>query len=118
MLRTLTKTSYNSVVFQTIAANDVDFLVINEAFLTTRGGWRNSISDLGHDYYQSLQDTLLDGQYLDRSRFENISATDCFSRYTAPFIRAGNGFAVVPTVWSNDIYYNNNSLRRVDRGSG
>jgi hypothetical protein len=116
---------YNFVVYQTISANEVDFLVINEVYLSTRGGWKNDYRNFGHvrggdqgrEYYQTIQDTLLDGQYLDRSRFENISAADCYNRYIAPFIRAGNGLAVVPTViFSNENYYNS-SLLYTDSGS-
>jgi hypothetical protein len=83
-------------VFQTIAANNIDFLWITEAFLTTRGGWQNSDSDLRHDYYQAIQNTLLDGQYRDTTRFDNISTTECYSRYTSPFIKTGNGFGIIP----------------------
>jgi hypothetical protein len=114
---------YNSVVFQTIATNDIDFLFITGDFLTTRGGWRKdhalqnlTADDPDHDYYQAIQDTLLDEQYLDASRFENISATECFSRYTSLFIRAGNGFAVVPIASSNG--YDNSSLVDVVGGTG
>ena len=97
--------SYNSVVFQTIAANDIDFLLIEKAFLTTRGGWEVFISeiDLNYEYgeniddhYQAVQETLLNGQYLNTSRFENISTTECLKRYSQTFITAGNGFAILP----------------------
>jgi hypothetical protein len=123
---------YNFVVFQTISVNEVDFLVINEVYLSTRGGWKMDYRNFGHvrggdqgrEYYQTIQDTHLDSQYLNRSRFEIISAVDCYNRYTAAFIRAGNGFAVVPTglavvptiIFSNENYYNS-SLLYTDSGS-
>jgi len=121
----LIRKRYNSAVFQTIAANDIDFLVITRAFLTTRGGWEIDKASLNFEgdfdnyeyYYQAIQDTLLDEQYLNVSRFENISATECFGRYTSPFIRAGNGFAIVTTDGSYN-KYNNSSLLDVDGGSG
>ena len=121
--------SYNSVVFQTIAANDIDFLFIKPAFLTTRGGWEvfPSDTDTSYDYsenigdhYQAVQDTLLDEQYLNTSRFENISTTECSKRYSQTFIRVGNGFAVVPTEPSNaNIHkYNNDSIVEFFAGTG
>jgi hypothetical protein len=44
----------------------------------------NDYGNYNHDYYQTIQNTLLAGQYLHKSRFENLSATNCYSRYTSP----------------------------------
>jgi hypothetical protein len=102
-------TSYNSVVFQTISANYVVFLEINAAFFTTRDFTTREELDIGlydREYYHAIQDNLLNGQYLNTSRFQNISVTECTSRYTSPFIRAGNGFAVIQTVRSSSSYLN------------
>jgi hypothetical protein len=41
-----------------------------------------------------LQDTVLDGKYLDRAIFDNLTESECVSRYTAPFITSGAGFGV------------------------
>jgi hypothetical protein len=68
-----------------------------------------------------MQETVLNGQYLNRTRFENITAAECYRRYTLPFIRAGYGFAVVPTeVVCIDPYGNNpnGSLLQSDEGAG
>lgn len=37
---------------------------------------------------------LLGGQYLNKTRFENITSDECVSRYGARFITSGSGFGV------------------------
>lgn len=84
-----------------------------------RGGWKNDYKDLSHAYYQEIQDTLLDGKYLDRNLFENITGTECYKRYTSPFIVSGNGFAVPPPdQWESPSSYANSSLLRTSQGAG
>ncbi|KAJ4286430.1 hypothetical protein N0V90_013129 [Kalmusia sp. IMI 367209] len=118
---------YNSVIFETIAANDVDFLIVGEDFFTNKTSWNSQSSDSSELIYNSttdnditkLQNTLLDGQYLDRTKFENITNNECVSRYNTPFITSGSGFGV-PTPYYLDIYSINatNSFQYRKNGSG
>jgi hypothetical protein len=106
------------VVFGTIATNYVDFLVVTPDFFTTRGGFKNSYRDYGHEHYQDVQDTLLGGRYLDSTMFENITGVDCRDRYSAPFITSGNGFGVpTPDKWVS-VSNPNSSLIESDQGLG
>jgi len=91
-------------VFQTITANYVDFGIIKETFCTTTGGWQIVNPDIPiiykhgdnkSDHYQAVQNTLLNGQYLNSSRFQSLGIDECLKRYNQTFIRAGNGFAVI-----------------------
>ncbi|KAH7088113.1 hypothetical protein FB567DRAFT_591531 [Paraphoma chrysanthemicola] len=110
---------YNSVVFGTVATNYVDILVVTPRFFTTSGGWKNDYRDLSHDYYQHIQDSLLGGRYLDRSVFENVTAEECFARYSASFITSGNCFAVpTPDRWQSSSSDPNSSLLGTDQGVG
>jgi len=99
----LNEERYNSVIFQTTATNDIDFVFAHEAFLVTRGGWKLEGGNQGYSsHFQALQDTLLGEQYLNASRFENISATECFHRYQTTLLKVGNGFAIIPKDSSSD----------------
>ena len=117
--------SYNSVVFETIAANNVDFLVVAPEFFTNKNGWRlsqgnGSIDSTTVNFVSRLQDLLLDGKYLDRTRFENLTDSECVSRYIASFIvKGGAGFGV-PTPEYRQVYGLNatSSLLRAESGSG
>ncbi|KAH6883374.1 hypothetical protein BKA58DRAFT_448150 [Alternaria rosae] len=94
---------YNSVVFQTTATNAVDMTMINESFLSTRGGWKLEDGDDEYrPHFQALQDTFLEKQNLSATPFQNISATVCIHRYQTAFIRAGNGFPVMATNYSEE----------------
>jgi hypothetical protein len=93
---------YNSVVFETIAANSVDFLVVDPTFFTTKGNWTRYDDTITlyrppRTPVTSLQDTVLNDKYLDRAVFDNITGTECVSRYTAAFITSGTVFGV-PTL--------------------
>jgi hypothetical protein len=44
--------------------------------------------------FTRLQDKLLGGQYMDRTKFENLTSEECMSRYGAQFITSGAGFGV------------------------
>lgn len=46
-----------------------------------------------------LQDTVLDGRYLDRTVFDVLTSAECISRYTAAFITSGTGFGVPTAEW-------------------
>ncbi|KAH8692562.1 hypothetical protein GQ44DRAFT_793138 [Phaeosphaeriaceae sp. PMI808] len=89
---------YNSIVFGTVATNSIDFLTVTPNYFTTRGGWQtyiNGIYEYNPDYYQPLQDMVLEDRYLDRTLFENLTGIECYERYNAPFIYSGNCFAVL-----------------------
>lgn len=86
---------YNSVVFETIGANDVDFLVVAPEFFTNKTSWSYlTFNSTWDNFITRLQDTLLDNKYLDRTAFENITGTECIARYTSSFISSGAGFGV------------------------
>ena len=86
-------------------------MLIDESFLTTRGGWKlKDGDDKYRDHFQALQDTFLDKQHLNASVFENISATECIHRYQATFIRADNGIAVMAPHYSVDAIDNSSLL--------
>ena len=100
-LYVLTGARYNSVVFQTTATNAVDMTLVQELFLTTRGGWRlEEGDDKYRDHFQDLQDAFLDTSSSSASPFENISTTECIHRYQTSFVRAGNVVAVVSENYS------------------
>ncbi|KAF2181016.1 hypothetical protein K469DRAFT_793638 [Zopfia rhizophila CBS 207.26] len=106
---------YNSVFFETIAANNVALLIVAPEFFTDKNSWSIRYSG-GFDYLllnvtsdnfiTQLQETLLDGKYLDRTRFENVTGPDCVKRYTSPFITTGNGFGVPNAEFRNDFGLN------------
>ena len=87
-------------MFETIAANDVDFLVISPEFFTDKGSWHlrpgQQLVPLNETYINQLQD-LVRRKFLDRTNFENLTGPDCSTRYlTRTFItNAGTGFAVL-----------------------
>ncbi|KAF2122107.1 hypothetical protein BDV96DRAFT_137243 [Lophiotrema nucula] len=102
---------YNSVVFETIAANEVYFLQVHPAFFTDKQSWSYDASldypptnesnatypvlnSTWNNYVTRIQESLLDGKYLDPTQFENITSDECVSRYSSSFITSGNGFAV------------------------
>jgi hypothetical protein len=68
----------------------------------------------GVAYTTPMEDlkSLLDGKYLDRTRFENVTGSECDARYNAPFITVGSGFGV-PTAEYNRLYFNLNASRTV-----
>jgi hypothetical protein len=92
--------SYNSVIFETVGANMVEFKDISSEFFTTalnttfRPNGHEEMGGLLLDGNEALADLLSNGNYLNRTRFENITATECNRRYAAPFITSGNGFRV------------------------
>lgn len=111
-------------MFETIAANHVDFLVVDPTFFTNKLN-----SDFGETHGTSMgsptisitkiQDTLLDGKYLDRTVFDNITGTECISRYTAAFITSGSGFGVPTAGYRKLNGMNANfSFLEQDMGSG
>lgn len=62
---------------------------------------------------------LLDGKYLDRTRFENVTGSECVKRYASPFITMGSGFAVLDAEHRYKYGYNgSNSVVGLDIGSG
>jgi len=81
-------------MFQTIGTNAVYFLVVTPEFFTVKNSWHREAHDLYDDPIPGLQETLLHGQYLNRTAFENITGTECVSRYNAQFISSGSAFAV------------------------
>ena len=112
---------YNSVVFEELAGNNVQVLVVTPEFFTNATKWSLKRSFGGPVMLQNkltdneivqLQATLLDGKYQDRRLFENITGSDCVSRYNSPVITdTGNAFAV-PAVelWERLQLGVNNSL--------
>jgi hypothetical protein len=107
---------YNSVVFETIAPNEVTFAAVAPEFLTNKTSWSygntgsrpgdtsgdswnstqfpifNSTFD---NYITRLQNKLLDGRYLDRTIFHNLTSDECVSRYHAAFVTSGNGYGIM-----------------------
>jgi hypothetical protein len=90
-------------VFQSIAANDIDFLAVRPNFFTVKDSWRSNNTDkvphvsLNTPYIDRLQSLVLDDKYMDRTVFENLTRSECQARYlTQKFITdAGVGFGVV-----------------------
>lgn len=117
--------SFNSAVFNVIAANNVVFLRVAPDFFVERNSWKYledtpfPIDSTTNNFVTQLQETLLDGKYLDPTRFENITGSECVARYTAPFITTGAGFGVPTLEWRSR--HNLNVLDSVDTaqtGSG
>lgn len=117
---------YNSVVFETIAANNIDFFIVSPEFFTTKDSWHlagdtsfmNNLTS--PQYIKDLQALVLDGKYQDPSLFRNLSAQECQKHYTKPFItEVGHGFAV-PNEESRKIHGPNadNSLLLAQSASG
>lgn len=44
--------------------------------------------------FSRAQNTLLNGQYLDPTKFENLTANECKLRYNTPLVESGTGFGV------------------------
>ncbi|PVI03995.1 hypothetical protein DM02DRAFT_669382 [Periconia macrospinosa] len=100
---------YNSVIFGTVGTNGFEFLAVQPDFLTVRIDSSNKTfvdSDWSPDYYAAIQDLVLDGGYMNRTRFENITGAECISRYSAEFIASGVGLGVMSStrpVWIGGI---------------
>lgn len=93
---------YNSVVYNTLAISNVGVLHVTPEFFTDKNSW--DASDNGKAYKLNvstkafvahMQASVLDGQYLNQSRFENVTGQDCIKRYSAMFASGGSAFAVV-----------------------
>jgi hypothetical protein len=108
------------VVFETISANNVALLTVDPAFFTDRNSWTITKIDSFATHVNvsattlvaGLQESLLDGKYLDRTRFENVTGTECYTRYNAPFITTGSGFGV-PTAEQNRLFFGLNATKTV-----
>ncbi|CAI6336339.1 unnamed protein product [Periconia digitata] len=85
---------YNSVVFETVGANDAYYFEITEDFFKVKDSWYHISHEMINDPTPFYQAALLDGKYLDRNLVENITADECKSRYSQQFISAGTGFCV------------------------
>jgi hypothetical protein len=95
-------------------------LTVHPAFFTDRHSWTSTKIDsygtqvnvTAEKLVEGLQESLLDGKYLDHTRFENITGSECDARYNAPFITAGSGFGV-PTAEQNKTFYVLNATKTV-----
>jgi hypothetical protein len=95
-------------------------LTVHPTFFTDRNSWTNTKIDsygtqvnvTAATLVAGLQGSLLGGRYLDRTKFENVSGSECNARYNAPFITAGSGFGV-PTADQNKLYYALNASKSV-----
>jgi hypothetical protein len=84
------------VVFVTIATNNVALLVVHPNFFVDRNSWHRAeiASTATHldvtavTIVAGLQERLLDGKYLDRTRFGNVTGSECDARYGAFFVTA------------------------------
>lgn len=118
--------SYNSVVFETIAANNVDFLVVAPEFFTDKSNWKlfrgddPPLDSTTDNYVSRLQGLLLDGKYSDQAIFANLSESECRKQYTASFItQVGAGFGVPAPEFREQAGMNaSNTLLRAESGSG
>jgi hypothetical protein len=91
-------------VFETVAAYDVDFAIVQSSFFTEKGNFTSSTPNPSYsvdrlDTLARLQDTLLSDKHLDRTVFEMLTGPECVSRYTAAFITSGAGFGVPNVEW-------------------
>jgi hypothetical protein len=118
--------SYNSVVFETIAANNVDLLVVAPEFFTDKSSWKllrgtdPPLDATTDNFISQLQNLVLDDKYLDRSLFENLTESECEKRYSASFITQGGTCFAVPTdKFRTQLGLNaSNTLLRADSSSG
>ena len=114
------------MVFETIAANNVDFLIVSPEFFTIKNSWHipgeygTSINSTSPHYINDLQALLLSGRYQDTTVFRNFTASECRYHYTRPFITdAGHGFAVPNKEYRDSNGPNAaNSLLLAQSGSG
>jgi hypothetical protein len=97
---------------------------VEPAFFTTKGNWNLSLevypSIQAQDSLTRLQDTVLDGKYLDRTVFDMLSAAGCVSRYNADFVTSGTGFVVPTAEWRkvNERYLKAGLYYSLVEGSG
>jgi hypothetical protein len=120
------KPRYNSVVFETIAANDVDFAIVHPSFFTDPDSWQRrndtdrDYSDRYNNQISQLQALVLDDRYLDRNLFDNLTNAECQAQYSATFITNGGTAFGVPTPKTMETVYlsANSSLHVVYGGSG
>lgn len=103
------------MVYNTLAIRNVALLYVTPEFFTDRNSWSYEWDDeyfklnvSTHTFVTQMQDSLLEGQYLNRTRFENLTGEECFKRYSSDFITGGSVFAVPTPAWSsssrNDSY--------------
>ncbi|KAH7379514.1 hypothetical protein BKA66DRAFT_466175 [Pyrenochaeta sp. MPI-SDFR-AT-0127] len=127
---------YNSVFFQTIAGNQVIMLFVIPEFFQEKDNWSFSqwgitmdgnTTDNGYAHYARflpavphLQSLVLDGKYLDQSRFYNLTKAECMAHYGGPFITdVGAGFAVITPSWRESIGLNaTETLALIQEGFG
>lgn len=113
-------------MFETIAANNVDFLIVSPEFFTVKNSWhvRGDNGKLNNatspHYINDLQGLVLDGKYQDNSIFQNLTASECQKHYTKSFITdVGHGFAVPTEEFRDNNGLNAaNSLLLAQSGSG
>jgi len=110
--------SYNSVFFQMMGVNKVQFLSVNKEFFTNNVAEDfNKSPGVWGNIEAKLQKDLLDGQYLNRTAFENITDKECRSRYNAEFIQVGSGIGVF-NLSLEDNMLPNSSIKSIAFGFG
>ena len=127
----LTSFRYNSVVFETIAANEVTFAIVGPEFPTNPSSWsfNQTLPDSSSEYlvYNStwdnyvtrLQRKLLDDNYLDPTKFHNLTSDECASTYNGDFITTGDCYAIpTPTYLERHRIDDQNSYYRSFNSSG
>lgn len=78
----------------------VRFFLVNPSFFTTNATSAR-MTPLDRDMVTEYQSMLLDGKYLDRTVWDNVTRAECIARYNAPFITSGHGFGVPTWRWEN-----------------
>lgn len=92
------------------ALHETKFSAEHDDLATFNSTWNNK--------FTRLQDTLLEGKYLDNTKFENLTRDECVSKYNAQLITSGSGFGV-PIAPIMEAQIKNNSLMfSVPEGSG
>ena len=95
-------------------------------FFTDKSSWKllrgedSPLDSTTDNFISQLQNLVLDGKYLDRTLFENITESECSKRYAASFITQGGAGFAVPTEDFRKIFGLNssNTLLRADSRSG
>ncbi len=99
----------------------MEFLAVSEKFFVEpANATLGQYAPLSMPEAFRLQQLLLNGQYLNRTTFANITTKECQTRYSAQFIKTGPGFGVVNSTSESQYMITNhvtwpNVSRYVDR---
>lgn len=97
---------YNSAVFETRGATRYDVSVVDEDFLEG-GSWNHSVAPEFNTRITKLQKSLADGGARNPQRFQNLSLSECMTRYDSRYITDRRDIILVTPkrTWANGTFF-------------